>query len=133
MVNLGKFIGIPHYYGRHGFDGADCAGLCRLFYEKHGYKETLDDGLPIGTAEDYKKTPLRMLRYLLKNLDRVDEPQYGDIIVTKMFGELHVGIYTEYNRVIAMEIPVVIGKTRSTMYREEFWKPHHIATFRRRS
>jgi cell wall-associated NlpC family hydrolase len=132
-VDLDKFIGIRHHFGRHGFDGADCIGLCRLFYEQHGYKESLDDKVPIGTYEDYQRTPLRILRYLLKNFDKVHNPHFGDIIVSKVCNELHLGIYIDYGKVLAMSVPCIEGVTTSTIYREEYWKPSLIQAFRRRS
>jgi hypothetical protein len=134
-MNLNKFIGIPHYFGKSSYEQCDCAGLAKLFYAEHGYNENLDDNIPIGTSEDYKKTPLRMLRYLIKHLDRVDSIEalcYGDIVVTKVFNELHLGIYLEYQRVLAMEIPVVIGTTKSCIYKGPQWIPHFVRGFRRK-
>lgn len=134
MKDIGNFIGIPHHFGMSNFFGADCAGLCILFYnEIFGY--TIDDGKPIGTAEEYAKNHSRMLRYLLKTMDKVtsvDDLCFGDIVVTKVFNEHHVALYTEYGRVLTMEIPCVEGKTRSCIYKEIQWKPHFVMGFRRR-
>lgn len=135
MANLNKYIGIPHYYGQSTFDQCDCAGLAKLFYATEGFKEPLDDHRPIGTQESYKGTPLRMLRYLLANLDKIKDHeslQWGDIVVFRISGELHVGIYTRYGKVLSMQVPVVYGKSKSTIYPKQFWNPLFICGFRSR-
>lgn len=134
MENLSKYIGIVHRFGMADFDSCDCAGLCTLFYkEEFGF--IIDDGKPIGTYDEYQSHHSRMLRYLLKTMDKVqsvDNLEYGDIIVTKVYGEHHVAVYLEYGRVLTMQIPCVEGSTRSCIYKENQWKPYFVMGFRRR-
>ena len=134
MKDLGNFIGIQHHFGESTWSACDCVGLARLFYREHGYAEALSDGKP-EDAEVYKHQPLRMLRYLMKRLDRiesVDALEYGDIVVTKVFNEHHLGIYTEYQRLLTMEIPVIYGITKSCIYKGQQWLPYFVMGFRRR-
>lgn len=134
LKDLGKFIGIPHYFGKSSFEQCDCAGFARLFYREHGWAETLTDNKP-EDVEEYKRQPLRMLRYLMKNLDRIesiDALEYGDIVVTKVLSEHHVGIYTEYQRLLTMEVPVIYGVTKSCIYKGHQWMPYFVMGFRRR-
>lgn len=133
-MNLNKFIGIKHYFGESSFTKCDCAGLARLFYKEHNYGIDLTDGKPLDEAE-YKHQPYRMLRYLLKSLDKVrsiDELKYGDIVVVRIMEELHIGIYTEYQRLLTMEVPVVIGHTQSCIYKGYQWMSYFICGFRRK-
>lgn len=135
MADIDKYIGIIHEYGESTWSHCDCAGLAKLFYATEGFKETLDDHKPIGSAEDYKKTPLRMLRYLLGNLDKIkdhNELQWGDIVVFRIAGEHHLGIYTEYGKVLSMAIPVIYGTSKSTIYRRNYWQQHYVCGFRSR-
>lgn len=134
MSDLDKYIGIKHEYGESTWDSCDCAGLCTLFYKEiFGY--VIDDHKPIGTAESSKHNPLRMSRWLLKNMVRINdfkELQYGDIVLTKVMQEHHVGIYLEYNKILTQEIPVIYGSTKSTIYRGQQWLPFFVCGFRRR-
>ena len=134
MKDIGKYVGIIHEYGESTWFSCDCAGICTLFYkENFGY--IIDDGKPMGTAETSKSNPLRMLRWLLKNMVRITDAKdltYGDIVLTKVMQEHHVGIYLEYNKVLTQEIPVIYGSTKSTIYRGQQWLPYFVCGFRRR-
>ena len=134
MEGIDKFIGIIHEYGKDTYDSNDCAGLCKLFHrEVFGY--VIDDYKPIGTVETSKLNPLRMLRWLLKNMDKVTDISqltYGDIVLTKVFDEHHVAIFLKYNKVLTQEIPVIYGTTKSTIYRGQQWMPFFVMGFRRR-
>lgn len=134
MEDLNKFIGIVHEYGRSDKDACDCAGLCTLFYKEiFGY--VIDDGLPIGTVETSKKKPLRMLRYLLANFEKVEDVNdltFGDIVLTKVMNEHHVAVYLRYNKILTQEIPVIYGVTKSCVYRGIQWLPYFVMGFRRK-
>ena len=105
-----------------------------MFYkEEFGY--VIDDHRPIGTYEEYQSNHSRMSRYLLKTMDKVksvEALEFGDIIVTKVLNEHHVALYTEYGKVLTMQIPCVEGSTRSCIYKEHQWKPYFVMGFRRR-
>jgi cell wall-associated NlpC family hydrolase len=135
MSPFDKFIGIPHQYGESSWSACDCAGLCQLFYREHQYNETLIDGKPIGDSESSKKQPLRMLRYLLKNLDRIpdiNDLQYGDIVLLKIAGEHHVAISIDYGKILSMAVPCIAGVSKSTIYRKQYWSQFYIVGFRSR-
>jgi cell wall-associated NlpC family hydrolase len=134
LKNIGKYIGIKHEYGESTWEHCDCAGLCTLFYREN-FDYIIDDGKPMGTAETSKSHPLRMSRWLLKNMDKVKEYnnlQWGDIVLFRISNEHHVGIALEYGKVLAMEVPCVYGHTKSTIYRKSFVEPYFIMGFRRR-
>lgn len=133
MKDIGNFIGIPHYFGESSRTACDCIGLARLFYAEHGW-QSISDGKP-EDVDEYKAQPFRILRYFLKNFDRIesiDALEYGDIVITKVLSEHHVGIYTEYQRLLTMEVPVIYGVTKSCIFKGHSWTPYFICGFRRR-
>lgn len=134
MEGIDKFIGIPHHYGKSSFQQCDCAGLCTLFYREF-FDYTIDDGKPMGTSETSKTMPLRMSRWLLRNMVRITDIKdltFGDIVLTKVFNEHHVAVFLKYNKVLTQEIPVIYGTTKSTIYRGQQWMPFFVMGFRRR-
>lgn len=100
MVNLKKFINIPYVFNGDTFDGADCAGLVKLFYEQNGWQ------LPHFNKPEYQwylKRPMSMERYLLKHFDKsrdINELTYGDIVYFSINGEGHVGIILNYGKLL---------------------------------
>lgn len=132
-MNPSKYIGIPHYYGCSTFEQCDCAGLCKLVYETEGYNESLDDHRPIGESSEAKTQPLRILRYLLKNMDKVkgyDDLKEMDIVAFRIAGDIHIGIYIGYGKVLAMAVPVVYGYSKSTIYRRQYIEQFFVCGFR---
>lgn len=128
-----KYIGIKHLFNGDNFDGADCIGLCRLFYKEHGWKQDFKDGNPV-TREWQTNDPGRLFRYLKRNFVETEKPEeltYGDIVLFKINGDYHLGIYLEYGKVLAMEVPYAEGKTMSTIYRSHFWRPFFVRGFKR--
>jgi cell wall-associated NlpC family hydrolase len=134
MENINKYIGIKHKFNGDTFDGADCIGLCRLFYREHGWPETFTDGRII--EHDWEsKEPLRLLLYLRKYFDEnkdISKLRFGDIVLFNIGGDSHLGIYLEYGKVLAMQAPVQEGKTTSTIYPRSLWQHSFKAGFRRR-
>lgn len=134
MENINKYIGIKHKFNGDTFDGADCIGLCRLFYREHGWPETFTDGRII--EHDWEsKEPLRLLLYLRKYFDEnkdISRLRFGDIVLFNIGGDSHLGIYLEYGKVLAMQAPVQEGKTISTLYPRSLWQHSFKAGFRRR-
>ena len=135
MEDFSRFIGIPHYFGESSFDKCDCIGLCRLYYREHGWQDCLEDGLPV-TEENFASLGVwrRLYTYCLKNMRRVDyaDLSCGDFVVFKVEGALHTGIYAGYGKLLAMQIPTVYGKSRSTLYHRKWWQPFFRHAFRRR-
>ena len=131
--DINKFVGIPHYFGESSFDKCDCLGLCRLFYREHGYKEHIEDGKPIIEGKSFGAWR-RLYTYLLKNMDRVtyENLRYGDLVVFGIEGEVHLGIYLSYGKLLAMQIPVKFGKTTSTIYHRDWWSRYFKYAFRRK-
>ena len=123
VCDINKFVGIPHYFGESSFGKCDCLGLCRLFYREHGYKERKSFG-----------AWRRLYTYLLTHMDRVSHEtlQYGDLVVFQIEGEVHLGIYLSYGKLLTMQIPVKFGKTTSTIYHRDWWSRYFKYAFRRR-
>lgn len=134
MINPNKYIGITHQFGQSSWESCDCIGLVKLFYNTEGFKEPIDDNMPMD-KEEYAKTPYRLLRYFLKNMDRVkdhNDLQYGDVVVFRVGGELHTAVYIGYGKVLAMAVPVVYGFTKSTIYKQNYWLSCFVSGFRSR-
>ena len=134
-TDLSCYIGIPHIFGTSSFSSCDCIGLCKLVYVTEGLNEPLDDNAPIGTKEDDTKHPLRILRYMLKNMDKVkgyDELNLFDIVAFRIAGDLHFGIFAGYGRVLAMAVPVIYGYSKSTLYRKVYIQQFYVCGFRSR-
>lgn len=134
--NLDKYIGRIHKYQGTG-ECCDCLNLVQEFYKDHGYKQDFNDGRPRPqTYDDYiTHEPTRLIRYLLKHFfltKNIDELEYGDVILTLIGGEPHIGVYVGEGKALAMEIPVIYGKSKSTIYKGRYWKPYFRAGFKRR-
>lgn len=131
MENIDKYIGIIHEFNGDTFDGCDCIGLCRLFYKEHGWAQTFTDGKPV-THDWESDDPLRLARYLQENFRitrNADELQFGDVMLFDVNGDAHLGICLEYGDILAMQVPVVEGKSTSTIYHRYFWKQGFKAGF----
>lgn len=131
-MNINRFVGITHRFNGRSFDGADCIGLCHLFYREHGYSQVWNDGKPI--TENWRDDKLRLLMFLRRNFtptDDVDSLTYGDVILFNIDGDLHLGIYLEYGKVLAMQVPVCEGESQSTIYPKTFWLPAFVKGFKR--
>ena len=134
MENIDKFIGIPHYFNQDSFEGCDCLGLCRLFYKEHGWKQTFCDGKEITKKWQEKNGNIRLFRYFKKNFKETDDItslDYGDIVLFKVSGDYHFGIYLQYGKVLAMEVPVVYGKTTSSIFHKKLWELGFVTAFKR--
>lgn len=134
MEDINKFIGIPHYFGQDTFQGCDCLGLCRLFYKEHNWKQTFDDGKPI--TKDWQKHNglMRLLKYFRKNFTpttNIDDLHFGDIVLFKIAGDYHFGIYLEYGKVLGMEVPVKYGESISSIFHKRFWIKGFVYGFQR--
>lgn len=133
--NLSKYIGLIHKYQGSG-NYCDCLNLVQMFYKDHGYKQDFNDGRPRPkTWGDYiNHEPTRMVRYLVKNFKKtknIDDLEYGDVILTNIAGDAHLGVYIGDGKALAMQIPVVEGKSKSTIYKRKFWEPYFKAGFKR--
>lgn len=133
--DLSKYIGKIHKYQGHG-KYCDCLNLVEMFYKDHGYKQDFNDGKPRPKtfAEYKKKCPTRIVRYLLKNFTVTKNPNeldYGDVILTNVGGDMHLGVYVGDGKALAMQIPVVEGKSKSTIYKRKFWEWYFVAGFKR--
>lgn len=133
MEDINKYIGIPHVFNGDTLSGADCIGLCRLFYCDHGWKQDFRDGKEV-LPDWQEKDRGRLMRYLKRSFAEtkdIRELCFGDIVLFKINGDYHLGIYTEYNRVLAMEVPYIEGKTISTLYKPYYWMPFFVRGYRR--
>lgn len=133
--NLNKYIGKIHRYQGKG-DYCDCLNLVQQFYRDHHYKQDFNDGQERpATYEEYKKKcPMRMIRYLVNNFQKVTDIRslgYGDVVLTDISGDAHLGVYVGDDKVLAMEIPVIEGKSKSTIYKGRYWKPYFKAGFKK--
>ena len=135
--NIGKYIGIKHYYGESSFGKCDCLGLCRLYYREHGWKNALEDGKPNPPKEEFSSLASwsRLIRYCETRMDKVEYSQLkeGDFILFRVKGDLHTGVYLGYGKLLSMQIPTVYGESESTIYHREWWKPFFVCAFRRRA
>lgn len=134
MEDVGQYIGIPHYFNQSTFEGCDCLGLCRLFYSQHKWEQTFDDGKPITKDWQKKDGAIRLFRYFKKHFKEttdINELTFGDIVVFKVNGDYHFGIFLEYGKVLAMEVPVVYGKSTSSIFHKRFWLAGFVYGFKR--
>lgn len=132
-MNINKFVGLKHKFNGRDYDGVDCIGLCQIFYREHGYKQTWDDGEPI--PPDWQKYKYRLLLYLRKHFAKaqtVGELEYGDVLLFNVDGDYHLGIYLEYGRILAMQVPCLEGVSQSTIYPRPWWEPFFVCGFKRR-
>lgn len=129
-MNIDRFIGIKHKFNGRDFDGADCIGLCQLFYRAFGYRQNWDDGKTIGA--DWRKQYDRLFRYLEKNFRSTKNPRelrFGDAVLFDVDGDYHLGLYLEYGKVLAMQVPCHEGVSQSTIYHKDDWEPAFVRGF----
>lgn len=135
MEDINKFVGIPHYFGQDTFEGCDCLGLCRLFYKEHNWKQNFKDGKPITKDWQEHNGLMRLLKYFRKNFIQttdINSLNFGDIILFKVNGDYHFGIYLEYGKVLGMEVPVKYGESTSAIFHKKFWIRGFVYGFQRK-
>lgn len=137
MIDTEDYIGIPHVFLGESHEGCDCMGLVRLYFKEHGWPENFwDDGEAI-TKDNYNTSPVwrRLLKYLQGNFDEtksIDELKEGSVVLFIIDGDYHLGIYAGDNYMLAMEVPVRYGKSRSMLYHKRYWKVFFKRGFNRR-
>ena len=122
--NVDKYVGIVHEFGKSSFLECDCIGLCKLFYRTHGWRQTFSDKKPITKDWQNKEGVMRLFRYFKKNFKQTpyaDDLDFGDVVLFKINGDFHFGIYVDAGKVLAMEVPVVYGKSQCTLYHRRLW------------
>ena len=132
MTCINKFVGIKHKFNGRDRDGIDCLGLCQLFYREHGYEQTWDDGSPI--PPDWQKYKYRLLLYLRKHFSKTEDAtalEYGDVLLFNIDRDYHLGIYLEYGRILAMQVPCLEGVSQSTIYPKSWWQQSFVVGFKR--
>jgi cell wall-associated NlpC family hydrolase len=105
--NFDQFIGIPWKFNGRDKEGLDCVGMCAYIYDYFGWKQTWTDGKPIEEGW-YKTQPLRMLLWLRRNFIPTKDRNLlktGDIILFKISGEHHLGIYEKYGQFLTIMPP----------------------------
>ena len=136
MEDISKYIGIKHKYAGNTFDGCDCFGLVQLFYKEHGWPQKFEDGEPYPEEYEYARPKFwrRLYEYLFANFTKVDMGKlaFGDVVVFKVNGCIHMGIYLEYGKMLAMEVPTIEGESESTIYHRPVWSQCFKCGFRRR-
>ena len=98
---LNNYVGLPYEFAGSSHDSADCIGLVRLFYKEHNWKPDIYDGPFYHNW--YVKTPFRMIRFFIKNMNKIKkskELQFGDVVLFIINGESHCGIYLEYGKLL---------------------------------
>lgn len=137
MEDISKFIGIKHGYAGNDFDKCDCFGLVQLFYKEHGWPQKFDDGKPYPKEYEYARPKFwrRLYEYLLWNFTKVEMQnlEFGDVVVFKINGCIHMGIYLEYGKMLAMEVPTIEGESESTIYHRPMWENCFKCGFRRKA
>lgn len=131
-MDINHLVGLKHKFNGRDYNGVDCIGLCQLFYRQHGYKQTWDDGKII--PHDWQKYKFRLLLYLRKHFTKVDDPnalEYGDALLFDVDGDYHLGIYLEYGKILAMQVPCLEGVSQSTIYPKKWWQPFFVVGFKR--
>ena len=132
MKNINHLIGLRHKFNGRDRNGVDCIGLCQLFYREHGYRQSWGDGKPIPS--DWQKYKYRLLLYLSKHFTPTDDPEaltYGDVLLFDVDGDYHLGIFLEYGKILAMQVPCLEGVSQSTVYPKMFWLPAFVKGYRR--
>ena len=96
-MNVAKYIGIP--YGAKGrtYEASDCFGLVYLFYH-----DTLGLNIPSYSTDythsEHRQSVADAIVDNLPNWVKVDEPEYGDMLVFNILGlPIHTGIYLGCN------------------------------------
>jgi cell wall-associated NlpC family hydrolase len=134
-MDTNKFVGLVHHFGKSSFkDGADCVGLCRLYYRELGDNEDFFDGKP-EDEQEYKHQHYRILRYLLKNLTRIPDInnlQRNDIVLLKIAGDNHMAISLDYGKILSASVPCIPSYSKSTIYKRNYWSQFFVAGFRSR-
>lgn len=122
MRPLEDFIGLPWRAGGRGFDGVDCVGLTALAARELFGLDSC--GLEVNCAFT---DPEGALEKLSKITRRVGEPLPGDVILFKVRGSLHTGIFVPGGRVLY----IVRGGTSRTVRYRQWLKNHTEAIFRK--
>lgn len=137
MLDTDKFIGIPHVFLGDTFEGCDCLGLVRLFFKENDWAEDFTDGGEEVTKETYNTSPVwrRILKYFHAHFEEtksIDELKEGSVVLFMIDGDYHLGVYAGGNYMLAMEVPVRYGKSRSMLYHKRYWKQFFKRGFNRR-
>jgi len=89
---LNNLVGIPWEEKGINYDGCDCVGIAKLYYEANGINVITE----LSSTEIIKKT-------LLEELIKPEDIQEGDTLIFKIDGELHLGIYLGYGQMLQAE------------------------------
>lgn len=133
MEDISKYVGIVHQFNGDTFENCDCIGLCRLFYKEHGWEQDFTDGKPVE-PDWQKKDPFRLARYLNSHFTKtksVEDLRFGDVVLFNIYDDYHLGLYLEYGKMLAMQVPVMYGVSMSTVYRRNYWTPFFVRGYLR--
>ena len=125
--NANGYIGIPFKFAGWSHEGADCVGLCRLFYSEHNWKPELYGGT--FTKDWWKKRPFRLVMWLRRHMTPIqnqEDLEYGDIMYFHINGEGHVGIYMGYGKMLTTYPPECKQWDRSELPHESMLVPRRI-------
>lgn len=102
--NLQRYIGLPFEIGGRTFDGVDCWGLVRLFYQH-------DLGIELPSYSDYEDlnqhTKVELSNLITNEKETrwqdvatdVHYLEFGDVLVFRVKGlPVHVGVYLSENK-----------------------------------
>lgn len=99
--DFSKYVSIPYKFNGETVDGADCAGIAKMFYNDHEWVPT---EYPKPKTKDwYISNPYYMERFLLKHFDKerdIEKLEFGDLCVVRINGETHLFIYLGYDKVL---------------------------------
>ena len=136
---LNNYVGIPYEFAGSSHDSADCIGLVRLFYKEHNWKPDIYDGPFYHNW--YVKTPFRMIRFFIKNMNKIKDIkdlQFGDVVYFTIGGEGHVGIYYKYGRILttfpdnSKQWDGTYMPNNSFLCHRQLWERAYRCGFRRR-
>ncbi len=99
-MSLDKYIGIPFKERESSFNGCDCWGLVRLFYENEFNTLLPDFSSEYINTMDTINIP-RLAITESKRWQQANTPMFGDVLLYKIYNlPLHVGIYIDKKRML---------------------------------
>jgi cell wall-associated NlpC family hydrolase len=94
---LNRMVGIPWKEDGRSFEGTDCVGLMQLYFNARGMEGVAPK------ASDYESTDPKEIIAKIREYNTIvptDEIEPEDVLVFQIDGELHVGLYLGYGRML---------------------------------
>lgn len=127
--DLTRYIGIPYTFNfdlntlrnRNTITSINCAGLVKLFYLEHNYKQTCDDGKTWNISKNSHYL-MRLLKYLNSNFkftSKIEDLEYGDIVC--LLTGTHLGIYVGNGNILTIEKEHIENVSKTIIYSKKDW------------